>query len=74
MGEEKRDRHYNEENLEVRQVPGMGNVLITLVNLGEDQVVCTYNGDCKCTFIKNRTVAYQTNTSTYSLVLHDIDH
>ena len=74
MGEGTRDRHYNEENLEVRQIPGMGNALITLVNIGDDEVICTYNGECRSTFIKDRKTAYKGNYNLYTLVIHDIDH
>ena len=74
MGEGTRDRHYNEENLEVRQIPGMGNALITLVDIRGDDVICTYNGDCLSTFIKDRKTAYKGNYNSYTLVIHDIDH
>ena len=65
------DRHHNEENLEIRDVTGMGSVLFTKTLIQEDDIVCTYNGDCTGQVITNPVEAAQAGRSLYTLVVWD---
>ena len=69
MGATPTSRHHNEENLEIKELQGMGNVLHTKTFIAEEDIICTYNGDCKGHIVTDRHEAVWSSRSPCTLVV-----